>query len=216
MIIAQFVFSSARSCVRFADASIYPQEAKIAGGARSGWTKPANGNVRAGFAARKRKFQFGEIFVAAATMKVSSSAAAESHVLRKQPANRSRFSHAAHRQNVSGVAHVRAIFAAGLVDALKCAAHNVFHARIHFVDRPEIALQILRPLEIADGDAAGIGENVGQHENAATRQHFVRVRSGRPVRCFSDNLRFNLFGVVQSDYWDPLESTCRHASLSIL
>jgi len=98
---------------------------------------PANGNVRAVFVARKRKFRLRENFDTAAP---TAGAYGRSRALREQPANRGRFRNASHRQNVRGVAHVRAIFAARFVDALERAAHYVFHARIHLVNRPEVAL----------------------------------------------------------------------------
>ena len=60
-------------------------------------------------------------------------------------------------------------------------------------------MQILRPFEIADGDAAGIGENVRQHENAFARQNFVGMRRRRPIGAFGNDLGLDLVGVVQRD-----------------
>ena len=81
----------------------------------------------------------------------------------------------------------------------KRAHHDFLQARIHFFGVPEQALLILHPFEIADGDAAGVGENVRQHGDAAARENFVGVRSGRAVGGFGDDARLDRFGVVQGD-----------------
>ena len=60
-------------------------------------------------------------------------------------------------------------------------AHLGFEALVDFLFLPEVAVAILDPLEIRRGDAAGVGEDVGNHEDAAFVQVLVRLRasSGR-------------------------------------
>ena len=45
--------------------------------------------------------------------------------------------------------------------------HLALEALVHFVLFPEVAVAILHPLEVRRGDAAGVGEDVGNDEDAA-------------------------------------------------
>ena len=60
-------------------------------------------------------------------------------------------------------------------------------ALVDLVFFPEVRLQILHPLEIRYRDAAGIGENIGQHHDAALEQDVVGFRKRRPVGRFGDD-----------------------------
>ena len=70
---------------------------------------------------------------------------------------------------------------------------------IDFALLPDGALQVLHPFEVADGDAAGVGQHVRQHEDTFARQDFVGVRRGGAVGGFGDDLGLDLVGVVQRD-----------------
>jgi hypothetical protein len=75
MIIAQFVFSSARSGIRSADASIYPQEAKIAGGAQSPLDEAGKWKCTRGIRCAQAEISFEGKFFAAAPVEAPMSAA---------------------------------------------------------------------------------------------------------------------------------------------
>ena len=65
--------------------------------------------------------------------------------------------------------------------------------------RPSVLLEVLRPLVIAYGHASGIGEEVGNHRNAALLENAIGRRRRRLVRAFDHNLaidgcRICLFG----------------------
>ena len=51
--------------------------------------------------------------------------------------------------------------------SMKRADHDFLQSRIHFFGVPRQALLVLHPLEIADGHAAGVRQDVGQHGDAA-------------------------------------------------
>ena len=58
---------------------------------------------------------------------------------------------------------------------------GVFAPR-HLLFLPKQLLQVLHPFEVADDDAAGIAEDVGDHEDfLALRKDLVRVRRGRAI-----------------------------------
>ena len=79
-------------------------------------------------------------------------------------------------------------------------AHHALELRVHFGDRPEEALQILHPFEIADRHAAGVRQDVGYQQNPLARQHFVRMRSGRSVGRLANDLRLDLVRIIQRDH----------------
>ena len=61
---------------------------------------------------------------------------------------------------------------------------------------PEQATEVLHPLEVRDGDAAGVREDVRQHEDAALGEDRVRLDRGRAVGALRDESRMDAAGVV--------------------
>src|SRR5437016_3404131 len=80
------------------------------------------------------------------------------------------------------------------------ADHNLLKARVDLVGVPHQPFLVLDPLEVADGDAAGVGENVREHDNAAAREDFIGVRRGGAVGGFGDDTSFDGLGVVKGYY----------------
>ena len=82
------------------------------------------------------------------------------------------------------------------------AVEDLVFAPHHFLFLPEQLLQILHPFEIADHDAAGIAENVGNQEHLALAlfQHQVGVRRGRAVGAFRQHPAFQVFGDLRVDH----------------
>ncbi len=66
--------------------------------------------------------------------------------------------------------------------ARNASTHHRLEPVVHFGFGPEVAVAILHPLEIRRRDTAGVGENVGDHEDAPLVQMPVRFRRGRSVR----------------------------------
>ena len=75
------------------------------------------------------------------------------------------------------------------------AIEDLIFAPRHLLFLPEQLLQVLHPFEIADDDAAGIAEDVGNHEDfvLALFQHQVGVRRGRTVGAFGQHPAFQVF-----------------------
>src|ERR1700722_2978187 len=89
----------------------------------------------------------------------------------KQSANQSSVGHAPHSQDVSRRARINVEFAHGFMHIVKSAPHDELQFGIHFLHLPEKSLQVLRPFKIADGDSAGVGQNVRNYENALARKN---------------------------------------------
>lgn len=49
-------------------------------------------------------------------------------------------------------------------------------------------VEVLQELEVGDGDAAGVGQQVRQHEDLALAQDLVRRGGGGPVRALAHDL----------------------------
>src|SRR5713101_4434529 len=74
--------------------------------------------------------------------------------------------------------------------------HHVEKALIHFALPPKEALAVLDPFEIADGDAAGVAENVWHGEDALSVDNGVGLPSGGAVRALAENFRLDLIGIL--------------------
>src|SRR3989449_7033279 len=55
---------------------------------------------------------------------------------------------------------------------------------IHLLVRPAVLLEILRPFVVADGHAAGVREEIGDHGDAALLEDEIGGRRGGLVRSF--------------------------------
>src|SRR5260370_22316765 len=66
--------------------------------------------------------------------------------------------------------------------------HHVEEAFVHFALPPEEALAVLNPLEIADGDAAGVAKNVRHGEDAFAIDNRVGLPSGWTLSAFPANV----------------------------
>src|ERR1700682_5167945 len=76
--------------------------------------------------------------------------------LREKSSNRHAFGDAPDGKDVRRGAWIDVKLAHRLVDIAKRELSHVLELRVDFLNLPEEALQILRPLEIADSDAAGV------------------------------------------------------------
>ena len=68
-----------------------------------------------------------------------------------------RFGDAAHGQKVGAEAEIAVLLPPLGIDGIEAAHHDLFQAPVDLVLGPEEALEILDPLEVADGHAASIG-----------------------------------------------------------
>src|SRR6202050_2100634 len=77
--------------------------------------------------------------------------------------------------------------------------HDVFQALVDFAFAPEESLAILHPFEIADRDAAGIGQDVGDHENSLVIDDGIGGGGGGTVGAFAENAGLYAIGVLRGD-----------------
>ena len=74
-------------------------------------------------------------------------------------------------------------------DAVERVAELLREPRADLVAIPEQAAEILHPLEVRDGDAAGVREHVGEHRDPALGEDRVGLDRRRAVRALGDELR---------------------------
>jgi hypothetical protein len=88
------------------------------------------------------------------------------------------------------------VFAHGVHHFVEGADHDALEAQIDLFGIPEQAFLILHPLEIADGNAAGVGQDIWQDGNSTACKNFVRVWSSWAISSFGDNAGLDGFGVI--------------------
>src|SRR5205823_807617 len=110
------------------------------------------------------------------------------------------FGYAGDGEHVSAGAHVYVAVGGGLVHVLEGALHDALQLLVDFVLGPVVALDILRPLEIGYGHAAGVRQNVGEDHDALLEQDMVGLGRGRAVGGLGDHLGLNATGVAAGDH----------------
>src|ERR1017187_3238703 len=88
------------------------------------------------------------------------------------------FGHAVERQHVSRSAVVHTVFEGVFHDRAEAIHHDFFEARVHQFLVPEKPLAVLHPFEVRDGDAAGIGQNVGNDKDLLVGREVVASWGG--------------------------------------
>ena len=86
--------------------------------------------------------------------------------------------HAADAQHVGRGAQAHLSLLGQFPDALEASRQHVVELLPHAVQVPLVVLAVLHPFEIADRHAAGVGQNVGQHDDAALGRRCRRRRAG--------------------------------------
>jgi hypothetical protein len=84
-------------------------------------------------------------------------------------------------------------------DVVEALGHDVVEALVDFGLGPEVAHAVLDPLEVAGGDAAGVGEDVGDDEDALVREDLVGDCGGWAVGAFAEDLTAEAVGVAAGD-----------------
>jgi alkylhydroperoxidase family enzyme len=103
------------------------------------------------------------------------------------------------RDDVGGDAHVDLVLDGCLQHRIERLAHLLLEPLVDVLLFPEISIAILHPLEVRRRHAAGVGEDVGDDEDAFVVQELVRVRCCRPVGAFRDDLGLDERRVVHGD-----------------
>src|SRR5579864_3003895 len=107
--------------------------------------------------------------------------------------------HAINRQHVGGDAVVHAMGLGIANDIVERRFHDGFELLVHDRLFPEIALPVLHPLEVGSGDAAGVGENVGNYKHAFLAENVIGGGRGRPIGAFGQNAALHAVDVAAGD-----------------
>src|SRR5437879_3079608 len=84
-------------------------------------------------------------------------------------------------------------------DVVEAFGHDVVEALVDLGLGPEVAHAVLDPLEVAGGDAAGVGEDVGDDEDALVREDLVGDGGGGAVGALAENFAADALGVLAGD-----------------
>src|SRR6266436_8248349 len=121
-------------------------------------------------------------------------------VLRKQSADESGLGDATDGENHGAGARRHVMLAHGVHHFVEGTHHDLPQALVYFLAIPEEAFLVLHPLEIADRDTAGVGQDVWENGDAAPGEDLVGMRGGGAVRGFRDDAGLDGFGVVQRNH----------------
>jgi len=102
-------------------------------------------------------------------------------------------------QHVGSDAVVDAVILRVSNDVVEALGHDVVQALIDFGLGPEVAHAILHPLEVAGGDAARVGEDVGDDEDALVGEDLVGHSGCWAVGAFAENFAAEAIGVAAGD-----------------
>jgi hypothetical protein len=102
-------------------------------------------------------------------------------------------------QHVGGDAVVDGVGDGVVEDVVEAVDHDAVEALVDFVLGPEVAHAVLHPLEVAGGDAAGVGEDVGDDEDAFFGEDVVGDGGGGAVGAFAEDAALELRGVAAGD-----------------
>src|SRR6266496_3764897 len=98
-----------------------------------------------------------------------------------------------------GGAEVHVVLLRGVPHPCKRTGHDLLQAGDDLGFLPEVELEALDPLEVGSDDAARVGKNVGDDEDAAVAEDLVRLGSGRAIGALDDDARVDPVGIVLTD-----------------
>ncbi len=102
-------------------------------------------------------------------------------------------------EHVGGDAVVDAVSLGVGDDIIEAFGHDVVETLVDFGLGPEVAHAVLNPFEVAGGDAAGVGEDVGDDEDSLVGEDFVGHSCCWTVGAFAEDLAANAVGVFAGD-----------------
>ena len=74
----------------------------------------------------------------------------------------------------------------GVTDhVIEAVDHNFLETLVDQLLIPKVPLAVLHPLEIGNGDSAGVGENIRNDENLLFGQNRICDEGGRTIRAFA-------------------------------
>src|SRR5215469_5237449 len=107
--------------------------------------------------------------------------------------------HTIDRKHVSCDAIVNVMSFGVTDDVVERRLHNGLELLVDHGFLPEVSLTVLHPLEVGSCDAAGVGQNVRNHEYALLGQHVVGSGGRRAVRPFGEDAALHAIDVAARD-----------------
>ena len=107
---------------------------------------------------------------------------------------------ALHGQAVGGEPQGQLALLVQLPGLVERARDDRVEARVDLLLGPEVLLQALHPLEVRDDDPAGVGEDVGEDEDASLLEDLVGLGSDRAVRALADDRGLDAVRVLGRDH----------------
>ena len=107
--------------------------------------------------------------------------------------------HSIYRQHVGCGPGIDGVLVGVAAQIIEARDHGLLQPLIDDVLPPEIAHPVLHPLEVADGDAAGVGEDVGDDEDPLVVEQRIGGRRRRPVRALGDDAGAHAVRVLAGD-----------------
>ena len=105
-----------------------------------------------------------------------------------------RLVHALDRYDVSAEPIVHAVLGRCLMHGSEGAGDALVEQAVNGLFIPVEVGRVLNLLEVADGDPAGIGEDVRENDDTPVVEDFVGLGGGRTIGAFNDDLGTNLRG----------------------
>ena len=96
-------------------------------------------------------------------------------------------------------AHIKARFISQVEYIGTGTTHHQLQLTVNAFEIPAKLLNVLTPLEIADSDSSGIGQNVRYKHHATGVQAIVRFRRSWSICGFNYNLCLYLVGIIPID-----------------
>src|ERR1035441_4713648 len=107
--------------------------------------------------------------------------------------------HSIDRQHVGGDSIIHFVMLRVTHNFLETPFDDVLEPVVHFLLAPKKSLPVLDPLEVADGYAAGIGQNVRYDEDAFAIHNIIRHRSARAVGALAEDTGLQPVRIFRSD-----------------
>src|SRR5450830_806869 len=117
--------------------------------------------------------------------------------------------------HVSGHPHrdlVCLVLGVHIVDTVECLGHDTVKLLVDFLLRPVVTVVVLNPLEVGDGDTAGVAQNVRNDKSTILLKNLVCIRVDATIGKFHDDLRLDVLCIVLED--SVLES-CRYIDVDV-
>src|SRR5450756_2841636 len=83
-----------------------------------------------------------------------------------------------------------------IVDTVECLGHDTVKPLVDFLLGPVVSVVVLNPLEVGNGNATGVAQNVRDDKSAVLLKDLVCIRVDTTVGQLDDDLRLDVLRIV--------------------